>query len=102
MQNMSSMTTFDFITAHVVFFIMIYYVYAETPFRSDIDYVFKKYFDLIYTKTKTFFETVAGLNTFLLLDYEDYEYEDMPISSEEVEKQIKDEKEKEEGGKKSR
>lgn len=73
MQQLHGMTTFDFITAHVMFFFMIFYVYKETPFRSDIDYVLRKYFDLFCEKSKLFFENVAGLNAFLLLDYEEYD-----------------------------
>lgn len=73
MQQLHGMTTFDFITGHIVFFFMIFYVYKETPFRSDIDYILKKYFGLFCEKSKEFFETVAGLNAFLFLDYEDYD-----------------------------
>lgn len=73
MQQTYGMNTFDFITVHVVFFIMIYYVYKEAQFRDDIDYVTKKYFNLFCEKSRRFFETVAGLNAFLLLDYEEYD-----------------------------
>lgn len=69
---MQGMTTFDFVTAHVVVFLMCFYVYKETPFKSDIDTAVRIYLDAFLQKAKLFFETVAGLNAFLLLDYEDY------------------------------
>lgn len=100
MQKIYGMTTFDFITAHVVFFLMIYCVYTETPFRSDIDYILKKYFNLFCKKSKDFFETVAGLNAFLLLDYEEYDGRDDDIivndKSEKIDREEKTQDKKEE------
>ena len=69
---MQGMTTFDFITAQVVFFLMFYVVYKETPFKNEFDNFFKMYFDSVCKKMESIFETVSQMNGFLLLDYENY------------------------------
>lgn len=90
------MTTFDFITAHVLFFFMIFYVYTETPFKNDIDGVLKIYFDTFCQKTKQFFESVSGMNAFLLLDYDDCDDVVVNDSENVKEDKVKDEVKKEE------
>lgn len=72
MQDKLGMSPFDFITGNVVMFLIIFYVYTESSFKGNIDTFLKNFFDAFCQRAKSFFETMAEMNAFLLLDYDSY------------------------------